>query len=65
VYINFNEAAKFCCLSRARVEQLLRDPQAGFPRPLQPGGAGARRAFKREELIAWMESQRAAYPKAA
>jgi predicted DNA-binding transcriptional regulator AlpA len=65
VYLNSDEAAKFVCLSRARIEQLLRDPEAKFPRPYQPGGAGARRAFKREELIAWMESQRAEYPKAA
>jgi hypothetical protein len=65
VYLNSNDAAKFICLSRARLEQLLRDPKRDFPRPYQPGGAGARRAFKREELIWWMEKQRAKYETAA
>lgn len=65
MYLSFHEAAKFVCLSRARIEQLLREPKAKFPRPYQPGGAGARRAFKRDELVTWMESQRAKYPKAA
>lgn len=65
MYLAMNEAAKFVCLGRARIEQLLRDPQAKFPQPYQPGGAGARRAFKQAELVAWMERQRAKYPKAA
>lgn len=65
VYLNSTEAAKFVCLSRARLEQLLREPKAKFPCPYQPGGAGARRAFRRDELINWMEGQRAVYPKAA
>ncbi|HKQ23157.1 MAG TPA: hypothetical protein VJT81_01790 [Burkholderiales bacterium] len=65
MYLNFNEAAKFCCLSRARIEQLLREPKAGFPRPFQPQGKSSRRCFKRDELIAWMERGRAEYPQAA
>jgi predicted DNA-binding transcriptional regulator AlpA len=65
VYLNSTEAAKFTCLSRARVEQLLRDPKSKFPRPYQPGGRMARRAFKQSELVAWMETQRAEYPVAA
>lgn len=60
-YLTFDQAAKFCCLSRARIEQLLRDPKAKFPRPFQPGGEGARRAFKQSELERWMERQRASY----
>ena len=65
MYLNSDEAAKFVCLSRARIEQLLRDPESKFPRAYQPGGARARRAFKRDELIAWMESKRPEYQKAA
>lgn len=64
-YLNFNEAAKFCCLSRTRVEQLLRDPLAEFPRPFQPQGPGGRRCFRSDELAAWMERKRAEYRQAA
>jgi predicted DNA-binding transcriptional regulator AlpA len=65
MYIDFNAAAKFCCLSRERIEQLLRDPSAKFPRPFQPGGFRARRCFKQSELVAWIERSRAKYPQAA
>ena len=64
VYLDFNQAANFVCLSRARVEQLLRDPKAMFPRPFQPQGIGGRRCFKQEELIAWVERGRAKYRQA-
>jgi len=65
MYMSFDEAARFCCLSRARVEQLLRDSKAKFPRPFQPRGTGGRRCFKSEELSAWIERKRAEYPQAA
>ncbi|MGQ0511433.1 MAG: hypothetical protein ACT4P9_12550 [Betaproteobacteria bacterium] len=65
MYLNSTEAAKFVCLSRARLEQLLRDPKAKFPRPFQPQGAGGRRCFKSAELAAWIERKRATYPNAA
>jgi predicted DNA-binding transcriptional regulator AlpA len=65
MYLDFNAAAKFCCLSRARIEQLLRDPRAKFPRPFQPQGTGGRRCFKQSELVAWLERIRAKYPLAA
>ena len=59
MYLNFNDAAAFCCLSRARIEQLIRDPKVRFPAPYQPQGAGARRCFKQTELVAWIERKRA------
>lgn len=62
MYLSFDEAAKFVRLSRARLEQLLRDPALNFPRPFQPGGSRARRTFKQTELVRWLERQRAAYP---
>jgi excisionase family DNA binding protein len=55
MYLSFNEAAKFCCMSRARIEQLIRDETAEFPRPLQPHGTRGRRRFKRADLVAWIE----------
>jgi len=63
-YLSFNEAAKFVRRSRARVEQLIRDPRANFPRPYQPQGPGTRRCFKADELSAWLERRRASYSRA-
>lgn len=65
VYLTMNQTAALVCLSRARIEQLLRDPQAKFPRPFQPQGTGGRRCFKQSELVAWIERGRAKYPLAA
>ena len=65
MYLDFNAAAAFCCLSRARIEQLLRDPKSKFPKPFQPRGDGSRRCFKQSELVAWIERGRAKYPQAA
>jgi excisionase family DNA binding protein len=61
-YLTFDEAAQFCCLSRARIEQLLRDSRIKFPRPFQPAGIGGRRCFSQQELVKWIERKRAAYP---
>lgn len=61
MYLDFNAAAKFVCLGRWRLEQLLRDPLAKFPKPFQPGGVRARRTFKRSELEEWIERRRANY----
>lgn len=60
-YLSFSDAAKFLCLSRPRIEQLLRDSKAKFPKPYQPAGVGGRRCFKVAELEAWMQRRRASY----
>lgn len=62
-YLSFDQAARFCRLSRASLEIALRDRKAKFPRPFQPYGAGGRRSFKQQELVAWIERKRATYPK--
>jgi excisionase family DNA binding protein len=60
-YLSVSDTAKFLCLSRGRIEQLLREPKSKFPRPFQPAGAGGRRCFKVAELEAWMQRRRASY----
>ena len=65
MYLSFNDAAAFCCLSRTRLEQLLRDSSQKFPRPFQPLGPKGRRCFKADDLAAWIERKRAKYPQAA
>lgn len=60
-YLTFDEAAAYVCMSRGRVEQLLRQPSLRFPSPFQPSGRGGRRVFVRTELADWMERRRASY----
>ena len=59
-YLSFSAAARLIGVSKQRVEQLLRDSKAKFPRPFQPL-PGAKRLFAADELRAWIERRRASY----